>query len=122
VLSGDVHHAYVAGVGYDQPVDSQVYQLTCSPLHNYVPNAMKLTFRLAWSRVAERTTRALLGLVTRVPRPPVSWHREAGPYFGNELMTFSAAGRLALVELAQTRSHETESALHVVQRIALSSG
>jgi phosphodiesterase/alkaline phosphatase D-like protein len=122
VLSGDVHHAYVARAGFDEPVDAQVYQLTCSPLHNYVPKAMKLTFRLAWSRAAERTTRAVLGIVTTVPRPPVSWHREAGPYFGNELMTFTAAGRLALVELAQTRPEQSESALHVVQRIALSSG
>ena len=110
VLSGDVHHAYVARASFDEPVDSQVYQLTCSPLHNYVPAAMKVTFRLAWSRVAERTTRALLGMFTKVPRPGY-WNREAGPYFGNELMTFSAAGRLALVELAQTRSEQGESSL-----------
>jgi hypothetical protein len=83
---------------------------------------MKVTFRLAWSGLAERSTRALLTVLTRVPRTRLSWTREAGPYFGNELMTFSAAGRLALVELAQTRPGETESALHVVKRIALSSG
>ncbi|MBV9824032.1 MAG: alkaline phosphatase family protein [Actinobacteria bacterium] len=122
VLSGDVHHAYVARAVYDQPVDSGVYQLTCSPLHNYVPAAMKVTFRLAWSRLAERTTRALLGILTRVPRTRLSWTREAGPYFGNELMTFSAAGRMALVELAQTRSDEGEQSLRLVERIALASG
>ncbi|HEX6936958.1 MAG TPA: alkaline phosphatase D family protein, partial [Actinomycetes bacterium] len=38
VLSGDVHHAYVARAEYDDPsVRSRVYQLTCSPVHNYVP-------------------------------------------------------------------------------------
>jgi hypothetical protein len=121
VLSGDVHHAYVAKAAFDEPVSSQVYQLTCSPLHNYVPTAMKVAFRLAWSRIARRCTRTLLDLVTKVPRTTVSWQREAGPFFGNELMTFSAAGRLALVELAQTRPGETESVLHVVQRRALSS-
>jgi phosphodiesterase/alkaline phosphatase D-like protein len=121
VLSGDVHHAYVSRATYDQPVDAQVYQLTCSPLHNYVPTAMKVAFRLAWSRVAERTTRSLLSVLTRVPRTELNWTRQAGPYFGNELMTFTAAGRMAMVELAKTRSGET-AALHVVQRIALSSG
>ena len=122
VLSGDVHHAYVASATFDEPVSAQVYQLTCSPLHNYVPAAMKVAFRLAWSTAARRTVRGLLDVVTRVPRTRVSWQREAGPYFGNELMTFTAAGRLAMVELAQTRPKETESALHVVKRIALSSG
>jgi hypothetical protein len=102
-------------------VSAQVYQLTCSPLHNYVPTAMKVTFRLAWSRLARRFTRTLLDLVTEVPRTGVSWQREAGPFFGNELMTFTAAGRLALVELAQTRPGEADSGLHVVQRRVLSS-
>ena len=122
VLSGDVHHAYVARARYPEPVDAQVYQLTCSPLHNYVPRAMKVAFRLAWSTLAERTTQSLLSVVARVPRTELTWSREAGPYFGNELMTFTAAGRIALVELARTRPQETESALDVVQRIALSSG
>jgi hypothetical protein len=35
-------------------------------------------------------------------------------------MTFTAAGRIALVELAQTRPGDSDS-LHFVERIALSS-
>ncbi|MEP6853097.1 MAG: alkaline phosphatase D family protein [bacterium] len=122
VLSGDVHHAYVARATFDEPVSAQVFQLTCSPLHNYVPTAMKGTFRLAWSGLAEGAVRMVLGLLVRVPRPPVSWQREAGPYFGNELMTFVAAGRVSMVELAKTRAGEDNPALHVVARVALSSG
>jgi hypothetical protein len=122
VLSGDVHHAYVARAFFTEPVTSEVYQLTCSPLHNYVPRTMKLFFRLSWSEFAERMARSLLGLVHRVPDAGLRWQREGGPYFGNELMTFTAAGRLATVELSKTRAHEQEPALHVVQRIALSSG
>ena len=122
VLSGDVHHAYVARAFFDQSMTSEVYQLTCSPLHNYVPRAMKLFFRVSWSNAAERVTRLLLGLVVRVPDAGVRWQREGGPYFGNELMTFTAAGRLATVELSKTRSAERDPALHVVQRIALCSG
>ena len=52
VLSGDVHHAYVAQAHFDRPVRSRVYQLTCSPLHNYVPMFMKVAFRVFWSRGA----------------------------------------------------------------------
>ncbi|MFL6161855.1 MAG: alkaline phosphatase D family protein [Jatrophihabitantaceae bacterium] len=122
VLSGDVHHAYAARAFFPEPIATEVYQLTCSPLHNYVPTAMKFGFRLSWSRFAERLTRGLLGLVAKVPEIEVSWQREAGPYFGNELMTFTAAGRLATVELSKTRAREQDPALHVVQRIALSSG
>lgn len=122
VLSGDVHHAYVARAHYPEPIATEVYQLTCSPLHNYVPRAMKAAFRLSWSDAAERLTRVLLGLVARVPDAGIYWQREAGPYFGNELMTFTAAGRLATVELSKTRGGEQQPALHVVQRIALSSG
>ncbi|HTZ44477.1 MAG TPA: alkaline phosphatase D family protein [Jatrophihabitans sp.] len=122
VLSGDVHHAYAARAYFAEPVAAEVYQLTCSPLHNYVPAAMKLTFRVSWSRFAERFTRSLLGIVHPVPQSGLHWRREAGPYFGNELMTFTAAGRLATVELSKTRSEDRNPALHVVHRIALSSG
>jgi hypothetical protein len=122
VLSGDVHHAYVARAFFNRPIATEVYQLTCSPLHNYVPRAMQLAFRVGWSNLAERAVRLLLGLVIRVPDAGLRWQREGGPYFGNELMTFTAAGRLATVELSKTRAHEAEPTLHVVQRIALSSG
>ena len=100
VLSGDVHHAYVARAEYSG-VQSAVYQLTCSPLHNHVPAPMRLAFRAAWSRVAERTTRRLLGLVTKVPTPSVEWTRLSGPYFGNDLMTLRLDGRHAQVLLEQ---------------------
>ncbi len=70
VLSGDVHHAYVAEAQFDEPVEANIYQLTCSPLHNYVPRAMKVAFRVAWSRAAERFTRMLLGTIAKVPPMP----------------------------------------------------
>jgi len=100
VLSGDVHHAYVARASFaggSSPggTDSAVYQLTCSPLHNHVPTPMRLTFQAAWSRVAERSTRAILGLVAKVPPMTMQWSREVGPYFGDELMTMTIRGRNA---------------------------
>ena len=42
VLSGDVHHSYVARARFDDPaVRTPVHQLTCSPIHNQVPAAMR---------------------------------------------------------------------------------
>ncbi len=120
VLSGDVHHAYVARAEYPQPVDSLVYQLTCSPLHNYVPAAMHWAFRVAWSGTAERTTRWLLDIFSRVPKVPLSWGRLAGPYFGNEIATLTLDGRSArlLLEKAGPR-RGGQSSLTAVAAIPL---
>ena len=60
-------------------VASAVYQLTCSPLHNRVPPAMRLAFRAGWSRVAERGTRVLLGVIAKVPPPSVEWTASPAP-------------------------------------------
>ena len=53
VLSGDVHHAYVAEAHHPgRPLRSRLLQLTCSPVHNGVPGYMRLAFRAAWTRPA----------------------------------------------------------------------
>jgi hypothetical protein len=93
ILSGDVHHAYAAEAFYDEALTSRVFQLTCSPLHNFVPNAMKATFRIAWSPVARRFTRRLLRLAGPVPEPSLTWRRRCGPFFGNEIATLLLDGR-----------------------------
>jgi len=95
VLSGDVHHAYAARAHYPDDVRSKVYQLTCSPVHNYVPTAMRLAFRLGWSRVAERVMRFLLSRVSRVPPAELDWSRICGPLFGDQIATLTLDGRSA---------------------------
>ena len=120
VLSGDVHHAYVAEAHFDDPVDSAVYQLTCSPVHNYVPAAMKIGFRVAWSRVAAATTRFLLERVTDVPDQPLTWTREAGPFYGNELATLTLDGRSAQMKLERAgRDRDGEPELTEVVDLSL---
>ena len=99
VLSGDVHHAYAAKVHFDRDVESAVYQLTCSPVHNYVPGFMKIGFRVAWSRAASTVTRFLLRRIARVPDQPLTWTREAGPFYGNEIATLVIDGRTARMRL-----------------------
>ena len=95
VLSGDVHHAYAARVHYPDDVRSTVYQLTCSPVHNYVPTMMRLAFRLSWSRAAERVTRFLLDRVSKVPPAELDWSRMCGPLFGDQIATLTLDGRSA---------------------------
>ncbi len=98
VLSGDVHHAYVAQADYGDPsLRTKVYQLTCSPVHNYVPRMMKIAFRVSWTRLAEHVTRFLLTRVARLPHQPLNWSRLAGPYYGNEIATLVLDGRSAVV-------------------------
>ncbi|MER7623057.1 alkaline phosphatase D family protein [Streptomyces sp. NPDC126503] len=100
VLSGDVHHAYVAEPVWPdgQQPRSRVFQFTCSPLHNSVPLAMRLGFRFGWSRFAKAAGH-LLARHGRVARPAVRWERGGGPWFGNQLMTLTLRGRAARLRL-----------------------
>jgi hypothetical protein len=59
VLSGDVHHSYVARALYGSDVVTPVHQLTCSPVHNRVPSVIKPLMRLAWRRRGKRIGRVL---------------------------------------------------------------
>ena len=119
VLSGDVHHAYIAAASMAGGTRSAVYQLTCSPLHNRVPAAMRLAFRAGWSTVAERSVRAIIGTVARIPRPQTRWHRLAGPLFGNDVMSLTLDGPRALVRLDQAGPDANRPELHEVTRLRL---
>jgi hypothetical protein len=101
VLSGDVHHSYVARVDFGTPVTTPVFQLTCSPVHNQVPAFMRPLMRFSWSRVAARAVRGL-AKSAGVRKPAWTWKRAAGPYFGNAISTLRLAGRSAAVRLEGT--------------------
>ncbi|WP_432042485.1 alkaline phosphatase D family protein [Streptomyces cadmiisoli] len=105
VLSGDVHHAYVAEPtwpGSGGP-DARVLQLTCSPVHNSVPRSIRLGFRFGWSNAARFLGRRVAGH-GRVPRPAIDWRRTGGPWFGNQLMTLTMKGRESRLRLEQARA------------------
>jgi hypothetical protein len=120
VLSGDVHHSYVAQADYGAPTAAPVYQVTCSPLHNYVPRVMQAAFRLGWSRAAERTTRTLLGMAAHVPPQPLRWHRLTGPYFGNDVATLRFTGRRAELRLHRSAPEGSPDPLLEVAHLVLS--
>lgn len=98
VLSGDVHHAYLAEANFPGAMRSRVLQLTCSPVHNAVPAVIRAGFRIAWGRTA-RLLGAMLARHGKVPPVPVHWRKLHGPYFGNQLMTLTLDGRGARLRL-----------------------
>ncbi|GAA3141133.1 alkaline phosphatase D family protein [Streptomyces rameus] len=116
VLSGDVHHGYVARASWPSGGPSvPVVQLTCSPVHNSVPFMMRIGFRFGWSATARLLGR-LLARHGRCSRPPVRWRKQGGPWFGNQLMTLTLRGRSAHLRLERTGR---DAALHTVHEAAL---
>ncbi|MER5489801.1 alkaline phosphatase D family protein [Streptomyces sp. NPDC002490] len=106
VLSGDVHHAYVAEPTRwpaGPPPAARVLQLTCSPLHNSVPAHFVVAFRFGWSRLA-RVLGRLLGAHGRSGRRTTAWTRRGGPWFGNHLMTLTLHGRGSRLRLDRARA------------------
>ncbi|ALV35961.1 alkaline phosphatase D family protein [Streptomyces sp. CdTB01] len=104
VLSGDVHHAYVAEASWPAGggPDARVLQLTCSPVHNAVPRAIRVAFRFGWSTAARVLGRRFLRHGRCAP-VPVKWRKTGGPWFGNQLMTLTMEGRSARLRLEQAR-------------------
>ncbi|WP_019060390.1 alkaline phosphatase D family protein [Streptomyces prunicolor] len=107
VLSGDVHHAYVAEPKWRTGgPSSRVLQLTCSPVHNSIPAYIRVGFRFGWSAVARGLGRRL-ARHGRCRHPSVKWRKTGGPWFGNQLMTLTLHGRSARLRLEQARADGT---------------
>ncbi|MCH0539012.1 alkaline phosphatase family protein [Streptomyces sp. MUM 203J] len=100
VLSGDVHHSYVAEPERPGTGGGRVMQLTCSPVHQWIPYALQLGFRFGWSRAGRALGRALTRHGRTGPSG-VAWRRTGGPWFGNQLMTLALHGRRARLLLEQ---------------------
>ncbi|MFE2422908.1 alkaline phosphatase D family protein [Streptomyces hokutonensis] len=107
VLSGDVHHAYVAEPKWRTGgPTSRVLQLTCSPVHNSIPAYIRVGFRFGWSAVARGLGRRF-ARHGRCAEPSVKWRKTGGPWFGNQLMTLTLHGRSARLRLEQARADGT---------------
>jgi hypothetical protein len=106
VLSGDVHHSYVARARFDTAVTAPVHQLTCSPIHNQVPAVMRPLMRLGWWKGPTAFARGL-ARSAGLSRAGVRWRKLAGPYFGNAVGTLTHQGRAAVVRIEGTRKDGT---------------
>jgi PhoD-like phosphatase len=123
VLSGDVHHSYVYEADLSELADvtSRVFQVTCSPVHNWVPGVMRTLFKVIWSPPVDAfLTRLAFGL-GRVPRPRLTWHTVGGPFFGNAVSTLLLEGRDARVVMESSRKGTAERPLSTIIARDLSS-
>ncbi|NGY62904.1 alkaline phosphatase family protein [Lentzea sp. NEAU-D13] len=98
VLSGDVHHSYVAEAEFPTPTKATVAQLVCSPVHNEPPKVFEPAFRLSWSRPAAWVFRRLATLAG-VPEDLMRWRKTSGPHFGNSVALLDFDGRRARYRL-----------------------
>jgi len=101
VLSGDVHHAYVAELVRPDGLQARIHQLTVSPLHNQAPHPIRVGFRVGWSRWARRFTESLARLARAEPST-LRWEKQAGPFFGNQIGELVLDGRSARFVLSVT--------------------
>jgi phosphodiesterase/alkaline phosphatase D-like protein len=106
VLSGDVHHSYLADAHYPTGTTSRVVQVTCSPLHNAAPAPFRGPLKLAWHAAAARSVRYAAARAG-VPAPPVAWTKTEGPYFGNAVGMLVLTCRDAEVTLLQAEDTAT---------------
>ena len=97
ILSGDVHHGYLAEATLDNSTKSHVYQAVCSPLRNALPKEKSFLQNIAWTGLAALTGRFLARLA-RIPHEPISWrmtHNAA--FFENQIATLELDDRSATI-------------------------
>ncbi len=116
VLSGDVHHSYVAQADFDGVAGgSPVYQLVCSPVNNSIPWIITALLRVAWFGPLAAVVRSVVRRY-RVPDPTLSWRLLSGPVFGNAVATLVFSQRRAELVI-ETSGHDGQ--LQPVSRIEL---
>src|SRR5215216_5359762 len=107
-LSGDVHHAYLAEVGFPPGTGmrSTTWQATCSPFRNPLDDKERRVMRFMASEPAEALTRAL-ARSAGVEDPPVRWHYvHDEPWFDNQVATLELDDRRARFRLEKTTRPE----------------
>ncbi len=119
VLSGDVHHAYLAQVGFPRGsgVRSAVWQATCSPFRNPLNRHERRGVSFGFTRAGAVIARALAA-AAGVPRPPVRWRFQDGdPRFDNQVGTLMLDGRRATARLERSLPSD-EGVQHPVLEIS----
>jgi hypothetical protein len=88
VLSGDVHHGYLAGADFrDTKPLSRVYQAVCSPLRKSLPGKKSRLRSAAWDGGAALAAR-LLSRLAGVRGPRMGWRlTHDGPSLDNQVAT-----------------------------------
>jgi phosphodiesterase/alkaline phosphatase D-like protein len=103
VLSGDVHHAYLAEAALPGATDarSPVWQAVCSPFRNALDRHERAMIRFGNSSAGELIGRGLARLAG-IPREPIRWRLAEGPFYDNQVATLLVDGRHAELKLERT--------------------
>jgi PhoD-like phosphatase len=96
MLSGDVHFAYLAEVGFPRGTgaESNVWQAVCSPVRNPLDKREKAVVRFNCTRAAGVIGRAL-ARSAGVRKPEIDWRLCEGPAFDNQVATIDWQGKHA---------------------------
>ncbi|HJQ29256.1 MAG TPA: alkaline phosphatase family protein, partial [Rubrobacter sp.] len=87
ILSGDVHHGYLAEATLAESAKSRVYQAVCSPLRNALPRKKSFLQNNAWTKPVVFTAR-LLARLAGVPAEPLNWRMtHDAAFFDNQVAT-----------------------------------
>jgi hypothetical protein len=122
VISGDVHHAYLAEVAFraSASVQSAVYQATCSPFRNPLDMHERAVVTATMGRPVTRAARAL-AQSAGAPDPDIRWRICEGPFFDNQVASLRLDGRQAVLRLEKTKPgehHERELESSFERRLA----
>jgi PhoD-like phosphatase len=103
VLSGDVHHAYMAEVAFKRAagVSSSVHQAVCSPFRNALDERERKVIEAGNSRPGTLLGKALARLAGVRPEP-IRWRLVEGPFYDNQVATLTIDGRAAAIKLERT--------------------
>ena len=108
VLSGDVHHGYLAEMEFGDGVKSPVYQAASSPLRNPLGLPERLAMRLGWSGAGERIGKTLSRLAG-IEGPVLSWRLvHEKPWFDNHVSSLALRGREASLKVEKTIPEDAE--------------
>jgi hypothetical protein len=100
VLSGDVHHAYLAKAGFpNEATTSPVYQAVCSPLRNPLDKKERRVMNIAWSSAGKHLFRTL-ARAAGVKKAEIDWSlTHPAPWFNNQVAALEISGRKARMRL-----------------------
>jgi len=103
VVSGDVHHAYLAEIALRRVSTgrSPVWQVVCSPFRNTLARSDRAVLRFGASRTGLVMARAL-ARSARVEEPDLRWRIATGPWFDNQFATLTFERRAAELTLEKT--------------------
>ena len=102
VLSGDVHHGYLAEMDFGDDIGTPVYQSASSPLRNPLGLPERLAMRFGWSERGRRVGETISRLAG-AEKPNLNWdlaHRE--PWFHNHISSLEFRDRTATLKVEKT--------------------